>query len=108
MHGEPAISIDTLNVDFGRLRVGETGSRTVRISNPGTAPLNVKGIMVLSRMLGVFTHEGSCKTLAPGESCTLTVNFQPAYRGWIQGIMKISSDASNRRISQIKLKGAAY
>jgi Abnormal spindle-like microcephaly-assoc'd, ASPM-SPD-2-Hydin/Viral BACON domain/Putative binding domain, N-terminal len=102
----PVIVVEPVLVDFGRVAGGDTGSQPLKISNKGTAPLTIKGMRITSRTLGVFKSEGGCQTLAPGESCTLTLKFEPVSRGIIQGIMKIFSDGSNRRTTQVKLKGA--
>ena len=73
------IVVEPLSMDFGRVRAGETSSQQVKISNQGTGPLNVRGITFFSRTLGIFSQEGTCGTLAPGESCSLSVKFSPPY-----------------------------
>jgi hypothetical protein len=102
----PVIVVEPVLLDFGRVALGETGSQPLKISNKGTAPLTIKGMRITSRTLGVFKSEGACQTLAPGESCTLTLEFEPVSRGIIQGILKIFSDGSNRRTTQVRLRGA--
>jgi hypothetical protein len=105
----PVIAVDPTSIDFGRVRLGGTASQQVKISNKGTAPLTIGGVTFISRALGVFHGAGEiCKTVAPGESCSITVEFEPISRGGLQGIMKIYSDASNRGVVQIKLKGSGY
>ena len=105
----PVIAVDPTSIDFGRVRLGGTASQQVKISNKGTAPLTIGGVTFISRALGVFHVAGEiCKTVAPGESCSITVEFEPISKGGLQGIMKIYSDASNRGVVQIKLKGAGF
>jgi hypothetical protein len=74
-------------------------------TSKGSAPLTVRGVMIVAKTLGVFTYDQTCKTLAPGEICTFSVHFDPISKGVLKGILKIQSDAVNKPVVQVHLTG---
>src|SRR5262249_39458191 len=73
-------------LDFGNVRVSEESvARTMLIENDSTEPLKISSIDLITRddqglrLRPVGCEEGD--ELKPGESCPLTVMWEPEYRG---------------------------
>lgn len=89
----PAVSLSPATLDFGALTVGAAaGSRTVTLSNSGSAALNLSGIAVSGNG---FSGSNDCgATLAAGSSCSLTLAFAPSGVAAYSGLASISSNAA--------------
>jgi hypothetical protein len=101
----PLIAVEPLGVDFGFVRRGMSATRNLTVANKGTAPLTIREITIGGKNPGVFTSDQTCRTLAPGERCTISVRFAPVSRGVLKGILKIQSDAAGRPEVQVPLIG---
>jgi hypothetical protein len=93
---ESALDLTPNPLDFGPVRVGTTSpSRTVTISNPGTASLNVTAIDPASAPFSVGV--GTCGTppfsVPPGLSCTLAYEASPVTVGAASSSLGLTSDA---------------
>ncbi len=75
----------TLAISPVTLTFTEAGQQTITLTNIGQT-----GTMVLTPIVSgpAFTVAGSCATLAPGQSCTVRVAFQPA-SAYIAGTLRI-------------------
>lgn len=79
----------TLNFEPGRLEFAEqeVGQRsepqTITVTNTGTAAIALQGISPLGNSQDDFWSETDCtnRTLAPGETCSIQVAFQPTAEG---------------------------
>jgi hypothetical protein len=61
-------------INFGRVTFGDTGSKTVKITNASPA-----GIIFDHSTTGTdFNYSNLCATIAAGESCTMSINYQPS------------------------------
>lgn len=99
----PRVAISASEIKFGDLAI--TGSKTlqVRVSNTGTSQLNITG---LSTTNSAFTLPGAGpKSLAPGESYLLSVQFAPATGGTHSGELRINSNDTGRPIATLPLSG---
>jgi hypothetical protein len=92
-------------VSFGSVAINLAAAnapvQTVTLSNPGTANLSVTNISVtgagFSRVGGTCGNPtaGTPLVRAPGQSCTITVRFQPTSLGALAGSLTVTSnDAS--------------
>ena len=82
----PVPSLSATTITFGNLTVGSTSSaQTVTLTNDGGAPLGGISVGVPVAQSPDYAVSGSCVPLgtlvAPGGSCTITVNFQPKVAG---------------------------
>jgi FtsP/CotA-like multicopper oxidase with cupredoxin domain len=79
----PVLSLSTTALPFGNQAVNTTSaSRTVLVSNTGTAPLIINNIALNGANPNQFTQNNNCPgTLAVGASCTVNVAFRPRSRG---------------------------
>jgi parallel beta-helix repeat protein len=89
-------------VQFGDLRLPATmnfgalllhsapGHQSLTLTNTGNGPLAISSISVS----GPFTLTNGCgSTLAAGESCTVTLDFNPSALGTFNGSLTVISDA---------------
>lgn len=76
----PAAGISPTALDFGGQSMGTTSpAQTVTVTNTGTGTLNVTGVSVSNAQ---FSQSNNCTTgLTAGQSCTVTVTFNPAVIG---------------------------
>jgi hypothetical protein len=76
--GAPDIAVQPELLDFGSTGTAEYVTRSVRISNLGTAPLEVTGLVV-DADAGVFSvpDPDATSTIAPGDSITREVVWTP-------------------------------
>lgn len=66
-------STNVASLDFGSLPVGESSSKSVSVSNIGSAELTLSGYTVPAG----YTASGNCTSVAPGASCQVNVSFTP-------------------------------
>jgi hypothetical protein len=64
---------------FGSVTVGTaSAAKTITLSNPGTAPLDLAGITVTGTNAALFSETDNCNDgLNAGSSCTITVIYSP-------------------------------
>lgn len=77
---QPVIALSASGLGFGTVAVGASASQTLKISNAGSAPLSIQSSGFTGLGAFAFTRgPDGCTgaTIAPGSSCTVTVNFQP-------------------------------
>lgn len=66
-------------------------AQVVTLSNTGTGTIEVSGIS----MTGDFVQSNNCPTLvAPGNACTITINFEPTATGSRTGLLTIADNAT--------------
>lgn len=105
----PRVEIAPSPVDFGQRDMGQPGIRlTVRIRNPGTAPLEVKSMTISGPAERDFTvAEQRCTqaVLGPGATCTVLVEFTPRVRG-LRSAELVLADNAVGSPHQVGLRGA--
>jgi hypothetical protein len=83
----PAVNLSPDSLDFEALN----SQKTVTLSNPGTAELNIASISITP---GDFALDHNCPaSVASGASCTLTVTFTPPATGTSTGLITITDNA---------------
>ncbi len=84
-------------VNFGSVTTNTTATAPVTLANATNQPLTVQGITTAP---SVFTETNNCgSSVAPGQSCTVTVGFAPTKKGSIQGTLSM---ALNGKASTVK------
>jgi hypothetical protein len=99
---QAALVVEPAVIDFGSIVIGETGTRTVSVSNIGRETLTFSAVVV-SEMESVFTiaSQPSTLTLPPGMSTTFTAGFSPIAPSTIPigGTITINSNGGNFTIA---------
>jgi Abnormal spindle-like microcephaly-assoc'd, ASPM-SPD-2-Hydin/HYDIN/CFA65/VesB-like, Ig-like domain/Cep192 domain 4 len=98
-----ALSANPSSVNFGSVLVGNSGSVSVTLSNPGTAPISVTAASASGTgfSIGGFT----AGTLNPGETSSFTVTFSPAAANSSTGTVSVISNAPGSPL-KINLSGS--
>jgi Abnormal spindle-like microcephaly-assoc'd, ASPM-SPD-2-Hydin/Matrixin len=83
----PGIAVAPASLSFGTIRPGASVDRTLRVTNSGTAALNVMGTPVLGAdsIDYLVVSGGGAFTLAPGAGRDLVVRFAPRRAGGNEG-----------------------
>jgi sugar lactone lactonase YvrE len=81
--GSPQVVLSPGSVNFGVQKIGTTNSRSVSVTNGGTAGLSISNIAVIGSNAAAFSiANDTCATsLAVGQSCTLSLTFSPLSAG---------------------------
>ena len=90
---QPAVELATAPIEFGSLIVGSPPvQHTLRLTNTGNDILGINSISIARP----FTLANACGvSLAPGDSCTFTVSFDPTEIGDFAQNLAISTNAPN-------------
>lgn len=85
------------SLNFGSVPVSNSQIKDVTITNSGNADVTIAGVAISGA--GFSVSGGSNVTLAPKQSETVTVNFNPKTKGSLAGTLTISSNAPTIKIS---------
>lgn len=85
------------SLNFGSVPVSNSQSKDVTVTNSGNANVTIAGVTISGP--GFSVSGGSNVTLAPKQSETVTVNFNPKEKGSLAGTLTISSNAPTVKIS---------
>ena len=103
--GEPDIVVETTEIGFGEILVGQSVQQPLVVQNSGTAVLTVSSIQSSEP---AFTVEGETSfQLQPEGSRELVVAFSPGAAGTQQAILTILSNDVDQPSVTIALSGAA-
>jgi len=108
----PEIFVSPISINFDSKDINEMAdsSRTLIITNTGTADLLVGTISITGKNSDQFVksdHTILSQTIAPGESKLFTVIFNPSTEGLKTAILSISSNDKDEPITSIKIFGLA-
>jgi len=86
----PGVTFSPGMLDFGDQWVGTTSSpQTVTLANSGNTPLIISDVVAT----GDYGQASACVgTMAPGDSCTITVTFTPTATGPRNGTVAVSDN----------------
>ncbi|MCZ6677086.1 MAG: choice-of-anchor D domain-containing protein [Candidatus Poribacteria bacterium] len=91
-----SITLDKAGLDFGIVEITQSRNETLTITNPNAVELVISSI---ASSRSDFLAAPSTLTLAPGDSQTVTVTFQPSTEGNISGTLTITSNAGVETIT---------
>jgi len=97
------VSPTTLTVDFGSVTVGDSDNKVVTVKNDGTADLNINSVSPLNDPFS--TTDGCTGTLAPSESCAVTISFAPSAAGTFSGSLVITSNDPDEASVTVAVSG---
>jgi len=89
----PQISPSTSLLNFGSVTIGTPSSLPVVLTNTGNADLDISSVTASGAAFAV--SGGSGVKLAPSQSVTLSVTFDPSAAGAASGGLAIASNATN-------------
>lgn len=101
----PVIVVDPAAIDFGSVRVTQSVTRTITITNGGAANLVISGIGAPGGPFTIVNPPVLPVTLQSGESITLTVRFTPVVTGQANASFTIQSNDPNAPFSTVNLTG---
>jgi hypothetical protein len=99
----PDISVAQTPIDFGNIKVGKKGTKTLKIGNNGTGDL----VITLSVLEGTdFSIQGSSSvTIKSKKSYSLKVLFMPKSTGLETATLEIDSNDPDTPTLNISLSG---
>ncbi|MFZ5907351.1 MAG: DUF1566 domain-containing protein [Nitrospirota bacterium] len=100
------IFVSPLAMDFGSVTVGAARSRTLSISNIGTANLSINQISVPQPFMVAEDDECSWQVLTPSSSCSLGIKFVPTQEGDFSGSLQISSSDADHSLATVTLNAS--
>lgn len=100
--GSSQLSPSSAQVSFGSVTVGSSTSQLVTLTATGSTDIKISAVTASGT--GFSVSGGSNVTLAPSQSVTVSIGFQPSVAGSATGTLLISSNAANASL-QIPLSG---
>lgn len=94
-----------LDVPFGDITQGQTGTQTVTITNTGDADLVLGTVTGLAAPFTVVDDNCSGQTLTPSTPCTFDVQFQPAALGLASDTLDIPSNDPDTATVSVTVSG---
>jgi len=94
---KPAVMLSATGLSFGDRIVGMTSiAQSVKLTNSGSAPLNITSIAVTGTNSADFAQTSNCgASLPPGGSCTISVTFTATAQGTRSASITVTDNASN-------------
>jgi hypothetical protein len=100
----PVLGISANNLAFGIVPVNSAVTNSLILSSTGTVPVTVSAASLTGAGFGL-TGGGLPVTLAPGQTATLSVQFDPSAAGAESGQLTLSSNSSNGTSMVVGLGG---
>lgn len=100
----PTLSIDSSSISFGQVTLKDASTQSLTLKSTGTASVTVSSATVSGTG---FSASGISfpKTLSPGQSATLEVEFDPTVAGAATGKLVVDSNSSSGSSKTIALSG---
>ena len=103
---QPVASLSATVLSPGANLGGSAGGQTVTVTNTGDGALTIRAIRISGAAAGDYTQSNNClRTIQPGGSCAITVNFTPHGYG-VRGATLTISDDGQGGSQSIALRGS--
>jgi HYDIN/CFA65/VesB family protein/centrosomal CEP192-like protein len=99
----PVLSLSAASFDFKTVVLGQTQTKSLRITNTGSAPLRISGLSLSSKQF-VINGPSVPRVILPNLYLDYTVSFTPTDAGNASASLAIQSDTSSRP-SSVSLSG---
>ena len=86
----PSVCFDTLSVNFGKVNANASLTQTIHVTNCGNAPLSISAINSSDPTVAASQ---SCRTIAAGSVCPITLTFTPVSNVFTSGTITLSDNA---------------
>ncbi len=96
-NGVTSIDITPIDVEIGPIEVGETSTvETITVTNTGSEPMDITNIAITGTGATGFQESSNCSaTLAPGESCTISVTYSAETGGTSTAQLAVYNSSSS-------------
>ena len=101
--GEPDIVISPSELNFGDVVVGSDSTRSITVSNNGSADLSVTSASLTGSNDFTLISGGGSFTLASGETRNVEVRFSPGSMGNKAGTFRIINNFSSSNVNTINI-----
>jgi hypothetical protein len=103
----PDVELSPTFLGFGLHKVGTTTSKTVTLSNQGSAALTITKMSITGTNGSDFSQSNNCGTsLGAAKSCSVDVNFKPHATGTRAGVLSIyDNDSDSKSPQTVTLSG---
>lgn len=101
--GYRSLEASTTDINFGMVKIGETKTVTVSISNKGTETVDLTDYSITKNR--GYELSSMPSSIPPNITKTFTISFTPSAAGAIQGKVTLKSNASDNPTWYILLKG---
>jgi hypothetical protein len=95
--GTPELTFSPATLDFGKVAVGQGPTKTITLTNTGTAVLSIEYLHMEGKDRGEFgiiaNHCGS--SMSAGDSCTLTIQCSPENPFALYAFIYVESNSPN-------------
>jgi uncharacterized protein (TIGR03437 family) len=102
--GTVDLSVAPATLDFGSVAVGQSASRTLTITNPGTATLSLPAITSSQPHFSVALPAVPTN-IAPGASANFTARFAPTSAGAHTATLLVASNAPDKPVVAVQARG---
>jgi hypothetical protein len=92
-----ALSASSSTVSFGNVSVGSNSTQSIVFADTGLNSITISTITISGA--GFSVKSGTAVTLTSNQTTTITVAYTPTAAGAAQGMLSITSDASNPTIN---------
>lgn len=100
----PALRLSAASLSFGNVQVNTPVKQSVVLTSTGTARVTINGASLAGRGFSLLSVALPV-TLSPGQSLTLTVQFDPTATGAASGQLTIASNSSTNGTTVVGLSG---
>jgi len=100
----PTLSVGPASLAFGNVTVNAPVTETVTINSTGTAPVIISAATVTGAGF-ILTSDTFPLSLNPGQTATLSVQFDPSAEGAAVGQLTVTSNSSVNATATIALSG---
>jgi hypothetical protein len=94
------------SLDMGSSRVSRSVTKTLSVSNKGTAKLNVTKVEVVGSGASVFKASATTFSVDPSKSYSLRIRFSPTYRRTYTATLRIYSNDPDTPVKSVSLTGS--
>lgn len=101
----PEIQDGASTVEFGSPTVGDTVTKTIVVTNSGTAPLILQSAQLTGSGFTLLTNFTTNQTVAPGDSANLQVQLDAASVGTASAVLAFADNTTDHPTFQFTLHG---
>ncbi|MDX1589302.1 MAG: choice-of-anchor D domain-containing protein [Oleiphilaceae bacterium] len=104
---QPSISVDPESLDFGTVQAGQTPEDVITVSNDGGASLGIQNISLAGDAPSFFMITDDCNSLAPTETCTMTVTYLADGEATHNAIVVVESGDPENPVVEVPVTGTS-